>query len=142
MMGQINPRRLPKLFLIMEDQISPDIREKWVCRMNADLQRQPANLNHITTTAKKLESCTLYNIVQYCTIFKAAYSSQKQTFGWDLVGLWSSGAENKHLGHGFVAAIRDGMSWMGLMKGNCSHWAIWDIARVARVFHSISLFPF
>lgn len=60
-------------------------------------------------------------IVQYCTIFKAAYSSQKQTFGWDLVGLWSSGAENKHLGHGFVAAIRDGMSWMGLMKGNCSH---------------------
>lgn len=75
MMGQINPWRLPKLFLIMEDQISPDIREKWVCKMNADLQRQPSNLNHITTTAKKLEYCTiLYNIVhlQGCLLLSEA----------------------------------------------------------------------
>lgn len=82
MMGQISPQRLPKLFLIMEDQISPDIREKWVCRMNADLQRQPANLNHITTTAKKLESCTLYNIVRFSRLLTPLRSRHLGGIWW------------------------------------------------------------
>lgn len=53
-------------------------------------------------------------IVQYCMILyicKAACSPQKQTFGWDLVGLWSSGAENKHLGCGSMPVCCSHKGW-------------------------------